>query len=202
MRFHPLRGLAGGVLEGGQLLDLVDGPQPARGVHEEVVGVLHEATRADRRAERIGQVGGHLQPAPVRERLPARDPDTGAGRDALRGQDLGQGPRAVTGLPGQAEVLEELDAHGQWSRCGQALALVSDEDERLLVARYRQDEDGLLETRIEARQVAEVGAVLAVGVDDQAVVAALDGPRAGALGASRVQLVRQHRHGARQAEVG
>ena len=44
-----LRGLAGGPLEGGQLLDLVDGPQPAGRVDEEVVGVLHEAVRSRRR---------------------------------------------------------------------------------------------------------------------------------------------------------
>ena len=156
----------------------------------------------DGRPQRVDQVGGHLKEAPIGERLPAGDPDACPRTDALRGQDLGQRPRAVAGLAGQAEVLVELHPHGQRGIPRQPLALVADEDERVLVTRHAQDEDRLLEARIEAGQVAQVGAVLAIGVDEEAVVASVGGARPRPIRARGVQLVRQERHGAGHAEVG
>ena len=82
---------------------------------------------------------------------------------------------SVAGLAGQAEVLVELHPHGQRGILRQPPALVADEDERVFVTRRGQDEECLLEAWVEAGQVAQVGAVLAVGVDDEAVVAAFGG---------------------------
>ena len=53
------------------------------------------------------------------------------------------------------------------------------------VAVAPDDEDRLLEPRVEAGQVRQVRAVLAVGVDDEAVVAALRHPLAEAIEAGR-----------------
>ena len=101
------------------------------------------------------------------------------GRDALVGEDLGQRPRPIARLAGQAEVLEQDAAHRQRRGAGRPAALVPDEDRRVAVGRARRRER-LLEARVEAGQPGEVGAVLAIGVDDQPVVAAgVDRARAG-----------------------
>ena len=89
---------------------------------------------------------------------------------------VGQRPRAIPWLARQAEVLEQLSAHRQRGGTGQPVALVADEDRGL--AGRSDDEDGLLEAWVEPGQERQVGAVLAVGVDDQPVVAASLSPLA------------------------
>ena len=86
------------------------------------------------------------------------------------------GSRSVARLARQAEVLEEVPAHRERGGAGHAVALVSDEDGRL-VGRP-DDEQRLLEPRVEAGQVGEVGAVLAVRVHQHAVQAGGIGPLA------------------------
>jgi hypothetical protein len=44
---NALRGLAAGPLEGGQLVDLVDDPQPIGGIDQQTGGVLDRATGPD-----------------------------------------------------------------------------------------------------------------------------------------------------------
>jgi hypothetical protein len=58
-----------------------------------------------------------------------------------------------------------VPAHGQWRGAGHAEALVAHQDGRVAVG--PDDEQRLLEARVEAGQVGHVGAVLAVGVDEQ-----------------------------------
>ena len=86
-------------------------------------------------------------------------------RDALVAEDLGERRRRVTGLVGQAEVLEPDAADRQRRGLGGAEALVAGEEHR--VAARSDDQHRLLEPRIEPAEVGEVGAVLAVGPDHQ-----------------------------------
>jgi hypothetical protein len=46
--------------------------------------------------------------------FPADDADARTGADALVCEQLGQRPRAVAGLVGQAEILEQVSSHRQW----------------------------------------------------------------------------------------
>ena len=77
--------------------------------------------------------------------------------------------------------LGRLRSWNRWRRIGtgaapaSAPALVADEDRRL-AASASDDEDRLLEPRVEAGQVRQVRAVLAVGVDDQPVDVVLRAP--------------------------
>ena len=97
--------------------------------------------------------------------LPADEPDAGASVDSLFAQDLGQRTGSVARLAGQAEVLESVTAHRKWCRTGRAPVLVAHEDRGLALKTH--DQQRLLEARIEAGQVRDVGAVLTVGVHDE-----------------------------------
>ncbi len=100
--------------------------------------------------------------------LPADHPDPVVTSDAFGGEDLGERPGAISRLTGQAEVLEQVAPQLQGSRSGHAVALVADQDGRL--ARRADDEHRLFEARVEAGEVGEVRAVLAVRVHDDLVV--------------------------------
>jgi hypothetical protein len=79
-----------------------------------------------------------------------------------------------------------MATHRERRGTGHAPALVADEDRRVIGARRVDDEDRLLEPRIEAGQERDPGAVLAVRPDDDAVVAALPEPGAQRLDPLRV----------------
>ena len=173
----------------------------ARGrVDEEVVGVLDGTARPDELAQGVHEVGRRLEPVTPRVRLPAHDPDADARGDALVLEDRLEGPRPVARLVGQAEVLEQLPAHRQGRGARHAEALVADEDRR--VAGGPDDEQRLLETRVEARQVRQVGAVLAVPVDDEDVESALTCACPSPFQARAIQLGGQLGHPLWHAELG
>ena len=197
---HALGRVAGGVLERDELLDLVVGPQARGRVDEEVVGVLDGTARPDELAQRVHEVGRRLEPVAPGVRLPARDADADAARDALRAEDRLERPGPVARLVGQAEVLEQLAAHRQRCGAGHPEALVADEDRRVAIG--PDDEHGLLEARVEAREVREVGAVLAVPVDDEDVEPALRRARPRPLQARGIELGGQLRHALGHAELG
>ena len=192
--------LAGGVLERGQLLDLVRGAQATPRVDQQVRRVLDQAARAGQPAQLVDEEGRCLHRASVRVRLPADDPDPSPGTDALAAEDLGQRPGSIAWLPGQAEVLEQDAAHRQRRGAGRPEALVADEDRGLLGR--ADDRDRLLEPWVEAGQPGEVGAVLSIGVDDQPVVAATVHRLAKAVQARGVDLGRDQRLGVGHPEVG
>jgi hypothetical protein len=197
---HAIRGLAGGPFEGGQLLDLVDHAQAVAGVDQQVRGVLHETGRSDTVAQRVDQECRCLDRRALRVGLPADDADPGPWAEPLARQDLGERPRAIAWLPGQAQVLEALPPHRQRRGARQAVTLVADQDRRIVV---RSDEEhGFLEAWVEAAQVGEVGAVLAVGVDDDPVVAARVHPLAQALQPGGVVAVGDPRLHGRHPEIG
>ena len=130
------------------------------------------AQLVDEERRRVDQRRGR-RTSSSRRRRPGSRPD------ALVGEDLGERPRPVARLARQAQVLEAVAAHRQRRGAGHPVALVADQDRRL--AGRADDEQRLLEARVEAGQVREVRAVLAVGVDDEPVVAARRSPgRAGA----------------------
>ena len=79
------------------------------------------------------------------------------------------GARSVARLARQAQVLEPLPPHRQRRRPGDAPALVADQDGGITIRPH--DQHRLLETRVEAGQVGQVGAVLAIGVDHQTLEA-------------------------------
>ena len=108
-------------------------------------------------------------------------------------EDLGERPGPVARLARQAEVLEPMSPHRQRRRARHPVALVADEDGRLAVR--ADDQQRLLEARVESGQVRQVRAVLAVGVDDEPVVArAHRRARAGARAARAYSLRRDLRH--------
>ena len=196
---HAVGGLAGGVLEGGQLVDVVDDPEAVGRVDEQVVGVLDQAARPGQLAQRVDQVGRHLDRRPARVRLPADHADPAARADALAGQDLPERPRPVPGLARQAQVLEQLATHRQGSRAGHPEALVADQDQRLPAG--PDDQQRLLETGVEAGQERQVGAVLPIGVHDDPVVAPRVGPAPQLVEPAGVGRGRDDRHRLGHVEV-
>ena len=143
-------------------------------------GRRRPATAARRRgtpARRSGPVARRLfQPT---------TPTRVAGPDPGLAEDLRERPRPVAWLARQAQVLEQDALHRQGSGAGHPPALVADEHDR--VAGRRDDEDRLLEARVEPGEVREVRAVLAVGVDDEPVVAGDVHPLAESLQPGRVE---------------
>ena len=122
-----MRRLARRPLERGQLLDLVDDPQPVGGVDQHVGGVLDESSPTRQRAQLVDQEGWRLNQGTVGVRLPADHSHVTAGDDALGPEDLGERHRGVTGLAGQAEILEADAPQGQWRGLGGGQVLVADE---------------------------------------------------------------------------
>jgi hypothetical protein len=157
---HAGRRLARGPLERRQLLDLVDHPEPVGWIDEQVVRVLHQARGAGGQPQLVDEEGRNLDRLAARVRLPADDPDPAGRPDALVGQDLGQRPRAVSRLAGQAEVLEANWSHRQRCRLTQAIALVAEKDRRF--ARRSDDEHRLFEPWVEPGEVGDVRAVLPI----------------------------------------
>ena len=194
-----MRRLARRPLERGQLLDLVDDAQPVRGVDEQVGGILDDAGWSSGLAQLVDEEGRHLDGRASGVHLPADDADPAARRDPFRTEELGQWRRRVTRLIRQAQILEAHGANGQWSGFGGAIALVAGEERRL--PRRSDDQHRLLEAGVEAGQVGEVGAVLAVGPDDQAVVTATLHPFTETLQPIGVDRRGQERFPRRHAEV-
>ncbi len=90
--------------------------------------------------------------------------------------------------------------HRQRGHAGHAHALVADQDRR--VVRRPDDQQRLLEPRVEAGQVGEVGAVLAVRVHEDAIQAGASGALAEPCRAVGVGRRRDLRHAVRHPEVG
>ena len=127
-------------------------------------------------------------------------PTRASGPDPLPGEDLAQRQGPVARLAREAQVLEALPFHRERRGPGHAPALVPDEDRR--DPARPQDEDRLLEPRVEPGEEREVGAVLPIGVDDQAVVPARIGPRPQGLHAGGVRRGRDLGPEIGHAEVG
>ena len=160
-------------LEGGDLLDLGYGAQSGRRVEQhrrrlahrcrvpgEVAQRVDQQRRGEEARQRAGPLVGHqVLPADHADRLPAAQPG--------RAQHVGQARRGVARLARQAERLAEHDIQRQRQHGGIARPLVADE-QHAAIARA-QEQDTLLEARVVASQVGQVGVVLAVAVDDQPV---------------------------------
>ena len=180
-----VRGLARGVLERGELVDLVDHAQAVGGVDEQSASRSRPSRAAvSRRSSSTRNAGTSIVSGSAYVFQPMT-PTRPSGADALVGEDLGQRPGPVARLAGQAEVLEQVAAHRQRRGAGHPVALVADQDGRL--ARRADDEQRLLEARVEAGQEREVRAVLAVRVDDEPVVARARRARTEPLGRSRIE---------------
>src|SRR3954453_18691848 len=184
-RQDAVRRRAGGRLHRRELFELVDHAETVGRVDQQVVGVLDHAAWADEPAQLIGEERRDVEHRAVGIRLPPDDADTRRIGDALVAKDLGEWPRAITRLVRQAEVLESVPAHRQRGRAGRPVALVPDEDRRL--AARPDDQDRLLEARVEPGQPRHVRAVLAIGVDDDTVVSGTIHPLAEPLEADCVQ---------------
>ena len=126
------RRLARGPLERGQLLDLVEHAQPVVGIDEQIGGVLHQTARADPVPQLVDQERRGLHRRAPGVRLPADQPHPAAGPDALVAQDLRQGARLPTGLARQAQVLEAHASHRERGGFRHPVALVAEQDRRLL----------------------------------------------------------------------
>jgi hypothetical protein len=151
-------------------------------------------------AEGVDEERGDLDDRAVAVGLPSDDTDPAAMGDTFGNEDVREWERTVTGLTGQAEVLEEVAAHLQRGGSGGAMAFVADEDGR--VALGADHEDRLLEPGIESGEVRQVGAVLAVGVDHQAVIAAVGCSRSESLHPRPVDVVGEFGTRPGHAEVG
>ena len=166
-RDEPVDARRGGArrrLEGRQLVRVVDDAQPIGGIDEQVARILDPPARPDQLPHRVDDVRRRLERGAVGVGLPADHADPRPGSDPLIGEDLPERPGPISGLAGQAQVLEQLTAHRQRRRTGHAVALVADEDRRNPVG--PDDEQGLLEAGVEAGQPGEVRAVFPVGIHD------------------------------------
>ena len=147
--------------------------RPSAGVDQQVGGVLDqtrsgrssraqlvdEDTPGPRSRDRSAYVFQPTTPTRLPGPMPSSARISASGRERSRG------------WPGRLRSWNRMPAHRQRRGAGHAVALVADEDRRVAVR--PDDQERLLEARVEAGQVGEVGAVLAVGVDDEPVVAAL-----------------------------
>ena len=167
-RAHSARRLAAGPLERGDLLGLVDDPQAFARIDEEVGRIFDRAAIAHQVPQLVEEVRRQVAHARVGVRLPADDADARTRPDSLGAENLGERQRAVARLVRQAEVLEPMPPQYHGRRTGDAPALVADEHGGLCLR--ADDEERLLEARVEPGQVRPVCAVLAIGIDDDAVV--------------------------------
>ena len=164
---HALRRLAGRVLERGELLHLVDDAEAVARVDQEAGGVAHRASGADQSPQLVHEERRRLDRVRRGVGLPADHADLRPGTNPFLTEELGQRPRTVARLARQTEILEPVAPHRERRRAGGPPVLVAHEDGWL--AGLADDEDRFLEARVEARQIRQVRAVLAIGVDDQAV---------------------------------
>ena len=170
---QPLRGKGGGEFEGGKLVGVVDRPHAVGRVHQQIGGVDDGARRSGETAQRVGDEGGQVERrlakamVEPRERLPADRADALAGLQAGVGQDVGQRFGPVAGLGWQAEGLAEHALVGSVAEFGIAPALVADEE--FWRAAGHDDEKRLLEAGIVAGEEGDVGAMLAVAIDDERI---------------------------------
>lgn len=95
------------MLEGRELLRLVDDPEAVGGIDEEVGGVLDGPARPDGRSERLHEEGRRLDPGAVPRRLPADAADRLPAADAGVAEELDQRLRSVTGLIRQTQLLPQ-----------------------------------------------------------------------------------------------
>ena len=169
----PRRGLAGRVLEGGELLDLVDDPQPVGG--DRSGGRWRSRRRpvgAGRPAQLVDEIRGRLDRRPGRRRSSSRRRRPAArARCPPRARISPSGRDRSRGWLGRLKSWKQVAPHRQGRGAGHAPALVADQDRRLALGPTTSSR--LLEARVEPGEVREVGAVLAVGVDDEPVEAAL-----------------------------
>ena len=169
---HAVRRLAGRVFERGELVDLVDDAQAVGGVDEQVGRVLDQRRPrpVSRRSSSTMYDGTSIEPRSAyvfQPTTPTRLPGPIPSSPRISRER----PRPVARLAGQAEVLEQVRG---------ASAAVPRRPSRSTRCRRGSPgrrsgpttSDRLLEARVEAGQPGEVRAVLAVGVDDQPVVAA------------------------------
>ena len=203
---HALRGEGGGELEGCKLVGLVDGAQAAGRVHHQVGGVDDAASFADHPAQFVGDEGRQVERRLVKtmvagaERFPADRADRLAKRHAAFGEDVGQRRRAVARLPGQAEGLVEHALIGAADDLGIAPALIADQQLRYLSG--QQDQQRFLETRVVSREIGDVGRMLAVAIDDEAIEAVGAAARQQSFDARLVGGQRNPGHHGRLAEFG
>ena len=135
----------------------------------------------------IDEERGHLHRRAVARTPSSRSPPTRLpGPMPSSARISASGRERSRGWLGQAEVLEQLPAHRQRRRARQCRSTRCRRGSRA----RRTDPTtsiGLLEARIEAGEVGEVRAVLAVGVHDHPVVAAPRPSAAGGAQAGRVE---------------
>ncbi len=124
-----VRGLARGVFEGRELLDLVDHAQAVGGVDQQVAGVLdRRRDGVSRRSSSTMYAGTSIVPRSAYV-LPADHARPGSPASTPSSARISrERPGAVARLARQAEVLEQVPPHRQRRRPGHAEALVADQD--------------------------------------------------------------------------
>ena len=182
---HARGGLARRPLERGELV-AARSPPAARsaGSMRRSVAFSTSPLGSRRVASSSTRNAGSLHHLARRVRLPAHDPDPAVARDALVAEDLGQRCGGVAGLARAGSSPGRMT-----SRIGRGAAAAM--PAHSLPTRTAGSPDGpddqhrLLEARVEAAEVGEVGAVLAVGPDDEVAVSACVHRRAEARPAAR-----------------
>ena len=107
--------------------------------------------------------------SPATERLPADGADALACLQAAIGKDVGQRLRTVSRLRRQREGLVEDALVRSVADLGITPAFIADEKLRLPTG--NDDQQRLLEARVVAREIGDVGRMLAVAIDDEGVEA-------------------------------
>ena len=203
---HRFRRVARRELEGGELLDLVRGAEPGRGVHQKRGRVRHPARLADQAAKRVGDEGRDLEPRVGLRRFcsrvvfPADGADRAAGPYAGLGEEIGEGRRAAAVLAEQAERRIEPDVEVDCRRAGGALILRAGKKHRL--PPRHEDHERFFEARIEAGQKGEVGEVLAVGIDDRGSKSRCVDAFGECSETRRIEALREFRTNVGDAEIG
>ena len=196
----------GGKFELGDLLDFIERPEPGRTLHQDGIGIDHRAGGPGNGAEGIGEVGRGFEPGFGRrclggtKILPAGDADALPGGEAGGAQQGVERRRLAAILAHQAEGRVEDGLNLDRGRGGAAEVFGPGEQGRRGAG--DDDEERFLEARVEAGEVSEVGAMLAVGIDQRRVKAGVDQRPGEGAETAGIDLVRQLRLLIGYAEIG
>ncbi len=197
---HSVGGMAGGVFERGQLFDFVDHPQTGVGINQQIDCVLNQAVRSNQAAHLVDDISREVELVGSSILLPTDHTDAASRYNALLAEDLCQRPGSVARLARQTEILEHMAAHRHRSGTGRPPTLITHQDG--WVTRGPQHQQRFLEAGIEPGQVREVGTVLPIRPDQEAIPAPLGSKGPEPANPGGIHTCRDLRHLLRHAEVG
>src|SRR5687767_10868928 len=168
---HRFRSMACGELEIGELVQLIDGAKARTGLHQESRRIDDTLRSAGDGAERVGDEGRKLEPSLRRIRFisavvfPPHRADLHSLSKTGLGDDIPESRGAGALLAQQAEGWIQPDLNCDHRSLCRTQIFWPDQEQ--WIASRADDEERLLEARIETREPLEIGEMFAVGIYNQ-----------------------------------